>query len=101
MLLISAGTKNAKAKRIWAFLILVSLVFSLCSVLLAVISHVYIHSYCIMCVLIYGINFMLLYYCWLIRRRFNSDAYFVVTEKRSHFPDTQLALEYFDAGGRS
>ena len=77
MILILAGTKAAQRKRIWALLFAVSLLYSVYSVVLAVISHVYIHSYCIMCILSYGINFMLLYYSWLIRRRFDPDPYFV------------------------
>ena len=77
MILILAGTKAAQRKRIWALLFAVSLFYSVYSVVLAIISLVYIHSYCIMCILSYGINFMLLYYCWLIRRRFDLDPYFV------------------------
>jgi uncharacterized membrane protein/predicted DsbA family dithiol-disulfide isomerase len=77
MILILAGTKAAQRKRIWALLFAVSLFYSVYSVVLAIISLVYIHSYCIMCILSYGINFMLLYYCWLIRRRFDPDPYLV------------------------
>ena len=76
-LLIPAGMKSAHRKRIWALMVVVSLFYSAYSVFLAVISHVYIHSYCIMCILTYGINFMLLYYSWLIRRRFDPDPYLV------------------------
>ena len=78
LLLISiAGTKIAGKQRIWALLILVSALYSLYSVILAVISHFYIHSYCIMCILSYGINLMLLFYSWLIWRRFDPDRYSV------------------------
>ena len=77
ILLALAGTKAACRERIWALLFAVSLFYSIYSVVLAVISYVYIHSYCIMCLLSYAINFMLLYYCWLIRRRFDLDAYLV------------------------
>ena len=77
LLLVPAGMKSAHRQRIWALLLVVSLFYSVYSVVLAIISHVYIHSYCIMCILSYGINFMLLYYCWLIRRRFDLDPYLV------------------------
>jgi uncharacterized membrane protein len=77
ILLALAGAKAAYRQRIWALLLAVSLFYSVYSVVLAIISHVYIHSYCIMCILSYGINFMLLYYCWLIRRRFDLDPYLV------------------------
>jgi protein-disulfide isomerase len=44
--------------------------FTLYSVVLAFISTYFVHSYCIMCILSYGINLLLLFYTWLIRRRF-------------------------------
>ena len=76
-LLIPARMKSAHRKRIWALLVAVSIFYSAYSVFLAVISHVYIHSYCFMCILNYGINFLLLYYSWLIRRRYDPDPYLV------------------------
>jgi len=54
----------------WNLLLVVSMVFSVCSVVLAAISTYYIHSYCIMCILSYGISLLLLFYCWVIRKRF-------------------------------
>lgn len=57
-------------KRGWTLLLVVSLGYSLYSIVLALISNYLIHSYCIMCIVSYGINFALLFYCWLIRRRF-------------------------------
>ena len=52
-------------------LFLVSLGFSVYSVVLALISSVYIHSYCIMCIAGYALNFSLLYLSWLVHRRFS------------------------------
>ena len=75
LLIYFAGMKAACMRRFWALLILISALYSIYSIILAVISHFYIHSYCIMCILSYGINFMLLFYCWLIRRRFDPDRY--------------------------
>lgn len=65
-----AWLKSAQKIRIWPILFLAALGFSLYSIYLAVISTFYIHSYCIMCVLNYGINFSLLYFTWLVRKRF-------------------------------
>ena len=65
-----ASGKMAEKKRIWPMLFLVSLVFSCISIIYALISTYYIQSYCIVCMLIYASNFFLLYYVWLIRRRF-------------------------------
>lgn len=75
LLIAFAGMKTACKKRIWASLILISALYSVYSVVLAVISQFHIHSYCIMCILSYGINFMLLFYAWIIRRRFDSERY--------------------------
>jgi uncharacterized membrane protein len=77
LLIFFAGMKTACRRRIWSLLILVSALYSIYSIILAIISHFYIHSYCIMCILSYGINFMLLFYCWLIRRRFDTDRYLI------------------------
>jgi len=67
-----AGSQAADKKQIWPLLLLVSLAFSIYSIILASISTFYIHSYCIMCIVSFGINFLLLYYVWLIRKRFNT-----------------------------
>ena len=67
-----AWSKTAEKKRVWSLLFLVSLIFSLYSIILALISIFEIHSYCIMCIVSYGINFILLFYTWMIRRRFDN-----------------------------
>ena len=69
-----AWNKEAQKKRIWSILFFVSLAFSIYSIILAFISTFYIHSYCIMCLLSYGISFMLLYYTWFIRRKFDKSS---------------------------
>ncbi|MEE9118968.1 MAG: vitamin K epoxide reductase family protein [Calditrichia bacterium] len=71
-----AGSKQADRKRVWPLLFLISIAFSIASIILAVISSFYIQSYCIMCVLIFGINFMLLFYVWIIRKRFDNSGLF-------------------------
>ncbi|MDQ1331183.1 MAG: VKc protein, partial [Thermodesulfobacteriota bacterium] len=48
----------------------ISVLFSIISIIFASISTLYIRSYCIMCILSYGINFMLVFYAWLVARRF-------------------------------
>ncbi|OEU63817.1 MAG: hypothetical protein BBJ57_04890 [Desulfobacterales bacterium PC51MH44] len=65
-----AWKKEADKKRIWPILFFISSIFSIYSVILAVISAYYIHSYCIMCILSFGLSFFLLYYTWLISKRF-------------------------------
>ena len=51
-------------------LFLIGFIFCIISIFLGIISAVKIHSYCIMCIITYGINFMLLYMIWLMKRRF-------------------------------
>ena len=63
--------RDAEKKRGWALLSFMAGIFSLVSVALAAVSSLIIHSYCIMCLISYGINFLLLYFAWLIRRRFD------------------------------
>jgi protein-disulfide isomerase len=53
----------------------VALGFSLYSIVLGMISTWLIQSFCILCIVLYGINFLLLYFTWLSRKRFDSDLY--------------------------
>ena len=69
-----AKKKDAVKKRIWTILFLVALAFSIYSLILAAISTFIIHSYCIMCIVSFAISFLLLFYTWIIRRRFESDS---------------------------
>jgi len=85
MLLPFAGCKQAKKKRIWPLLCLISLVFVIISIVLAWISSFEIHSYCIMCLVSYGINFLLLYYTWMILRRFGNDGLLAGLWRDLHF----------------
>lgn len=73
LLLPLAGYREADRKRIWSVLFLLALGFSIYSVILALISTFIIHSYCIMCIVIYAISFLLLFYAQMIRARFKSE----------------------------
>lgn len=75
-LLAFAWSERAGRKRVWTLLMLISLVFSIYSVALAVLSSYYIRSYCIMCILSYGVNLALLFYAWIIRKRFGCESFF-------------------------
>jgi len=67
-----AGRCEGREKyRLWAALFLLAMVFSLYSAALAFISSYYIGSYCIVCIATYAVNFLLAYFCWLIRKRFD------------------------------
>ena len=73
LLMSFAWHRGMERRRIWTLLFLMSIGFSLYSVILAMITTIYIHSYCVMCILSYGINFFLVYYLWLVRRRFGCE----------------------------
>jgi protein-disulfide isomerase len=55
----------------WNALFLLSIVFTAYSLVLAVISSYWIRSYCMMCIVSYAINLALLFYIWIIKRRFS------------------------------
>jgi protein-disulfide isomerase/uncharacterized membrane protein len=71
-----AERQSAEPRRVWTLLFLVAGAFSIYSGILAFLSSYYIRSYCLMCILSYGINFMLYFYCWLIRKRFQIGGIF-------------------------
>ena len=73
ILLFLAGSKSAGKVRIWSLIFWVTLIFSGHSVILALISTYLIRSYCILCIVSYGVNFALLFYAWLIQRRFSNS----------------------------
>jgi uncharacterized membrane protein/protein-disulfide isomerase len=73
LLLPFAWSREAQKQRIWPTLFFISLAFSIYSAILAYISTFYIHSYCMMCIVSFGINFLLLYYTWLVRKRFGKS----------------------------
>jgi protein-disulfide isomerase/uncharacterized membrane protein len=76
-LLAFAWPQIAIRKRIWTLLMIISLAFSTYSLILAFVSSYYIHSYCIMCILSYGVNLALLFFTWIIRKRFAGESIFV------------------------
>lgn len=75
-LLVFALHEGAVKKRIWTMLFITSLIFSVYSLILAFMSSYYIRSYCIMCILSYLVNLALLFYTWIIRKRFECEPLF-------------------------
>jgi protein-disulfide isomerase/uncharacterized membrane protein len=71
VLLFISRSKQPGQERVWALMFWVSLAYSCYSVVLAVLSTYLIRSYCIMCIVTYGVNLALLWYAWLIRKRFS------------------------------
>jgi protein-disulfide isomerase len=64
--------KEIPNERTWALFFWISFLYSAYSIVLALISTYVIHSYCIMCIVTYGVNFALMWFSWLIRKRFSS-----------------------------
>ena len=77
--------KPSEKKRMWPILFLVLLGYSCYSIILAAISTFIIHSYCIMCLLSFAVTFLLLYYIWLIRRRFDRNGLIDGVKRDMHF----------------
>ncbi len=72
---IFAASKEAGKNRMWSLICWISLAFSCYSVFLALISTFVIKSYCIMCIISYGINLALLFYAWVTRSRFSNSGF--------------------------
>ena len=85
LLLYFAGSKEAHKTRIWSLIFWVSFVFSCTSVILALISTHLIRSYCIMCIATYAVNLALVFYAWIIQRRFSNDGLIKSTRKDALF----------------
>jgi len=89
LLLPLAQNKDADKKRIWTLLFLIALAFSVFSVILALISTFIIHSFCIMCIVSYGISFLLLFSAWIIRNRFEAGGVIEGLKKDFQFLKTK------------
>ena len=75
LLLFLVGVSQYKKNRqadLWNLIFLLSLGYSSISVILALVSTLYIHAWCIMCILSYGINFAVSFLSWIILRRFDT-----------------------------
>ena len=70
--LLGAGSKNTGENRLWSIVFWICLGFSCYSIILAMISTYLIGSYCIVCLISYGVNLALLFFAWIIRRRFST-----------------------------
>jgi uncharacterized membrane protein/predicted DsbA family dithiol-disulfide isomerase len=69
-LLAYAWPRHAFRRRVWTLLFFLSLGFASLSVVLAAVSTLRIHSYCLMCIVSYAVNLLLLFFCWIVRKRF-------------------------------
>lgn len=85
ILLFLTGSNSADKVRTWSLIFWVMLIFSVHSVILALISTYRIRSYCILCIVSYGVNLAMLFYAWLIQRRFSNSGLIENTQKDTLF----------------
>ena len=62
--------KKNIANRLWSIFFIIISVYSIYSIILAAISTFYIHSYCLMCIVSYAINFSLFFYVYVMMKKF-------------------------------
>jgi protein-disulfide isomerase/uncharacterized membrane protein len=96
-LVLFAGYQKYPKNRIWPFIFWLMFLFSVYSIILAAISTFLIHSYCIMCMVSYLVNFMLMYYAWFINKRFGTDPLIlgVVSDVKYFFGLKKVILPVF------
>lgn len=73
LLLVFTVFPSAGRRRVWTLCLATAIIFSIGSTAFAAISSLLIGSYCILCIATYAINFLLVYFTWIIRRRFHAD----------------------------
>ena len=70
LLLLLPAAGRGRGRQIWSLIFLIALTFTSISLLLAAVSNYFIGSYCILCIVTYVVNLFLLWFAWLILRRF-------------------------------
>ena len=70
-LLVTVRESAEESMPLWSILQILGLVYSITALMLGYISAQKIHSYCLMCILSYGISFLLFFYPLIIRSRFS------------------------------
>jgi len=72
LVLRTSANLGSETRHIWSFLFILSILYSIFSIFLALVSTYYIRSFCIMCIVTYGINLWLLFHTWIVRKRFGA-----------------------------
>lgn len=66
-----------ETKSLWYLLYILGLTYTIAAVYFGYISATKIKAYCILCLVSYGISFSLLFYSWIVLRRFCEDPFLV------------------------
>ncbi len=95
-LILFSWPASGQRKRVWSSIFIVYSIFCVYNFILAGISTFLIHSYCIMCILSYAVCFLILYYAWIIRKRFSCEGIIQGVYQDiiylSGFPKTSLSI---------
>jgi len=94
-LLISVRKQSNATIALWSVLLVLGLIYSIAALVFAYISTVKIHAYCILCILSYLISFGLLFYSWIIWRRFGQGSFFTSFIRSFHIIFSLLRLRIF------
>ncbi len=81
LFLVLAFKTDARPTRFWPLILCITMAYSLMSFFFAYLSILHIRSYCIICITTYAVNLLILFYAWLIRRRFDIDPFYVALKK--------------------
>lgn len=85
LLMPSAWGKECRDGRTWSLFLWIALIFTCISIALAIVSTYLIGSYCILCIVTYFVNLFLLWYAWLIRKRFTTQGLIQATHEDFRF----------------
>jgi protein-disulfide isomerase/uncharacterized membrane protein len=70
ILTLFSGLPSGERRRVWTLCFAVAFLFGIFSLVFAAVSAINIGSYCILCIGTYAVNLLLVYFTWIIRRRF-------------------------------
>lgn len=75
ILILKVRRNTSQTIPLWSILFFLGLVYSITAIFFGYISSAKIHAYCIMCIISYTISFGLLFYSWIILRRFSNISF--------------------------
>jgi protein-disulfide isomerase/uncharacterized membrane protein len=94
IILIAARKNSENNLHLWSLLFVLALIYSLSAVFFGYISAIKIQSYCVMCLLSYAISLSLLFYSWIIRRRFCDGSLLISIKKSLSLISDNTFLKY-------
>ncbi len=85
ILVVVSGASSAECRRVWTIGLVAAFGCSLASLVFAGISALKIGSWCVLCIVTYGINIFLFFLIWIIRRRFRAESLPIAFALDLHF----------------